>query len=79
MFVSYEAKARIFRDLRINPIPGRLFWSSGGQGGGGGAQSAPDIKNPVPLLRIYSSNIFLKAFPKLSLVKQTWWFIFSDF
>ena len=56
----------------FNPIQGRLFWSSGGQGGGGGAQSAPPRKNPVPILRIYSSKIFLKACPKLSLVKQTW-------
>ena len=60
--------------FKFNPIQGRLFWSSGGQGGGGGgAQSAPPpCKNPVPLLRIYSGNIFLKACPKLSLVKQTW-------
>ena len=40
--------------------------------GGGGAQSATPRKNPVPRLRIYSSKIFLKACPKLSLVKQTW-------
>ena len=41
-------------------------------GRGGGAQSAPPSKNPVPILRIYSSKIFLKACRKLSLVKQTW-------
>ena len=53
----------------LNPIQGRLFWSSGGRGGGGG-HKVPPSKNPVPLLRIYSSKIFLKACPKLSLVKK---------
>ena len=32
----------------------------------------PPSKNPVPLLRNYSSKFFLKASPKLSLVKKTW-------
>ena len=56
----------------FNPIQGRLFWSSGGQGGGGAQSAPPPGKNPVPILRNYSSKIFLKACPKLSLVKQTW-------
>ena len=32
----------------------------------------PPSKNSVPLLRIYSSKVFLKACPKRSLLKQTW-------
>ena len=44
----------------LNPIQGRLFWSSGGRGGGGGTKCPPPSKNPVPLLRIYSSKIFWK-------------------
>ena len=51
---------------KVNPIQGRLFRAPVGRGGGGIS------KKPVPLLRIYSSKIFLKACPKLSLVKKTW-------
>ena len=56
---------------KVVPRAGFFGATAGRGGGGGGAQSAPS-KNPVPLLRIYSSDIFLKACPKLSLVKQTW-------
>ena len=44
------------------------FFGADGQGGGG-TRCLPS-KNPH--LRIYSSKIFLKACPKSSLVKQTW-------
>ena len=58
-----------------------FFGDHSGRGGGGGGHKVPPSKNPVPLLRIYSSKIFLKACPKLSLVKKTWfpwkpWFWF---
>ena len=47
-----------------------FFGAPAGRGGGG--HKVPPSKNPVPLLRIYSSKVFLKACTKLSLVKQTW-------
>ena len=49
-----------------------FFGAPGMQGGGGHKVPPPPSENPVPILRIYSSKIFRKACPKLSLVKQTW-------
>ena len=38
----------------------------------GGAHCAPPSKNPVTLLRIHSSKLFLKACPKMNLLTQLW-------
>ena len=40
--------------------------------GGGGGHNVSHIKNPVTLLRIHSSEFFLKACPKLSVLTQLW-------
>ena len=59
------------KDLSFNPFPTRHFLCSKnpeGWGGGEGAHFAAHSKNPVTLLRINSSNVFLKACPKMSLL-----------
>ena len=54
---------------RVNPIQTRLFLGSKDQGGG---TLCPPSKNPVTLLRIHSSKLFLKACPKMNLLTQLW-------
>ena len=39
---------------------------------GGGGTLCPPSKNPVTLLRIHSSKLFLKACPKMNLLTQLW-------
>ena len=61
--------------LCVNPIPTRLFLCSKTKVGGGGAHCAPPpspSKNVVTLLRIHSSEVFLKACPRMSLLTQLW-------
>ena len=58
-------------EIKLTQSRAGFFGAPAGRGGGGGTKCPPS-KNPVPLLRIYSSKVFLKACPKLSLVKQTW-------
>ena len=54
-----------FLVLAVNPIPTRLFLCSKNQGGGGTILAPPaPSKNPVTLLRIHSSKVFLKLVQK---------------
>ena len=48
-----------------------FFWAPKTKGGGGGTLCPPS-KNPVTLLRIHSSKLFLKACPKMNLLTQLW-------
>ena len=54
----------------LNPIQTRLFLGSKNQRGGG--TLCPPSKNPVTLLRIHSSKLFLKACPKMNLLTKLW-------
>ena len=47
-----------------------FFWAPKTKGGGG--TLCPPSKNPVTLLRIHSSKLFLKACPKMNLLTQFW-------
>ena len=49
-----------------------FFWAPKTKGGGGGHIVPPPCKNPVTLLRIHSSKLFLKACPKMNLLTQLW-------
>ena len=71
LIVKYGVNGKTVTCLPL-PYPGQAFLELRRAGGGGHKVPPPPSKNPVPLLRIYSSKIFLKACPKLSLVKQTW-------
>ena len=63
-----------------HPIPTRLLCAPITRGGGG-AQCAPPLQNHVPLLRIHSKKVFLKACQKMSLLTPRWfpwkpWLVF---
>ena len=57
---------------QVNPILTRLFYAPKTKRGGGGGTIVAPGKNPVTLLRIHSSKVFLKACPKMNLVTQLW-------
>ena len=57
---KFRSVMNFFQKILFNPIQGRLFWSSGGQGGGG-AQSAPLVKTLFP----FSESTQVKFFWKL--------------
>ena len=53
----------------FNPYPNQAFLGLQKPRGG---TLCPPSKNPVTLLRIHSSKLFLKACPKMNLLTQLW-------